>query len=450
MAMRMDTQRIIQFTFHGRSDRHMEELVKGASIALFLKVIAAGLSFLFNIVLARMLGAEDMGRFLLALSVTAVATVLGLAGLGNTLTRFTAAGASAGDWCAVKGAYRKGIFVALLSSIGAAVLMALASPWLARSVFSDPKLAPLLGWMSLAVVPMVLVTLYFQLLKGLKRVRDSIMVVGVLTPLFALLCVFPMISQFGVTGAIWAYCTATMLAAGTGMAIWHHVTPQMRERAGCFEWSTLFSSCVPLFWTACCQMVLLWAPTIILGILKDSQAVGIFGVANRTAMLTSYILIAVDSIAAPKFSALYSQGDLHSLGRLARSSGKMMTLAACPLLLLFLLVPKWILHLFGPQFSQGSLALSILAIGQFINVATGSVGNILIMCGRERLLRNATAFSAIVTLILSFILIPIWGFIGAAIAASLTLIFQNLLLAGFVWARLGISSIPFLTPKAQH
>ena len=43
---------------------------------------------------------------------------------------------------------------------------------------------------------------------------------------------------------------------------------------------------------------------------------------------------------------------------------------------------------FGEGFVKGSLALIILAIGQFINAATGPVNSLLIMTGKQKLNRN--------------------------------------------------------------
>ena len=89
----------------------MQEVVNGASVAFVIKVIGAGLSFGFNVLLARMLGADGAGIYFLALTVTTIATVFGRMGLDNALLRFTAANAAVGDWGAVKGIYRKGMML---------------------------------------------------------------------------------------------------------------------------------------------------------------------------------------------------------------------------------------------------------------------------------------------------------------------------------------------------
>ena len=165
--------------------------------------------------------------------------------------------------------------------------------------------------------------------------------------------------------------------------------------------------------------------------------------ANRTAILISFTLLAVNSIAAPKFAALYKQGDTKALQKTVQQSAKLMTLSTGPILLLFLSIPNLIMEFFGPEFIEGTTALRILAIGQFVNVATGSVGYLLMMTGNERLLRNSLLAATLLYVTLNIILMPSFGLLGAAIATAISLVFQNLISAIFVWRRLGIVTFSF-------
>ena len=151
------------------------------------------------------------------------------------------------------------------------------------------------------------------------------------------------------------------------------------------------------------------------------------------------MLVAVNSISAPKFAALYQQADMNSLGRVARNSVKITLLFAFPLLLLFVMAPGWVLSIFGEKFTQGAAVLIILAVGQFVNVTTGSVGVLLMMSGNERLMRNNLLFSAIVGILLNLWLIPCFGVIGGAVAAAIVLAMQNLIAFMLVRRNLNIT-----------
>jgi O-antigen/teichoic acid export membrane protein len=432
----------MKLRFIDKSDFNMKEILRGASVAFVLKVIGGGLGFMFNVLLARLLGPEGTGIYFLALTVTTIATVFGRLGLDNALLRFTAANAGVGDWSAVKGVYEKGMTLALVASGTAAVVMFAAARLLAERVFSKPELTAPMRWMALAVVPVAFLTLNGEALKGLKRIRDSQLVQGVGVPALSLIGLRWLGQVWGVNGAIWAYTWAAVLTALMGYMMWRMATPQLRNSIGHFETRQLLRSSVPLFWVASMNLLMGCTASFLLGIWGTNAEVGIFGVAYRTAMVTGYILIAVNSIAAPKFASLYKQGDMAALGSVARNSAKLMTLAASPILLLFVLFPGWVMRLFGPQFVEGAAVLIILALGQFVNVATGSVGYLLMMSGHERLMRNNIVCIAILNVVMCLLLIPWAGAIGAAIATAISLSAMNLVSVVLVYSRLSILTLP--------
>jgi O-antigen/teichoic acid export membrane protein len=119
-----------------------------------------------------------------------------------------------------------------------------------------------------------------------------------------------------------------------------------------------------------------------------------------------------------------------------------MTLAAAPLLVLFVAAPVPVMRLFGQQFVEGATVLAILGLGQFINVATGSVSYLLMMTGRERLMRNIVVASAVTHVAVNAVLIPRLGAVGAAIATALSLAIMNLTGVVVVYRQLAILTLP--------
>jgi O-antigen/teichoic acid export membrane protein len=130
---------------------------------------------------------------------------------------------------------------------------------------------------------------------------------------------------------------------------------------------------------------------------------------------------------------------MEALAFIARNSIKLMLFVASPIILLFLVFPGWVMSLFGPEFKEGAHILMILTAGQFINIAVGSVGPLLIMTGNEISVRNSIFFSALCCVMLNAFLIPVYGITGAAIANTFSLIIANLLCLRAVYVKLGIS-----------
>lgn len=423
-------------------DVHMQEVVRGASIVFTLKMIGAGLAFGFNVLLARMLGAEGAGIYFLALTIITIATVFGRMGLDITLMRFNAAGAVVRDWAAVKGSYRKGMVISLVASGGATLVVFTAAPLLANVAFSKPELTEPLRWMTLAIIPFALLTLQSYALQGLKHMLYSQLVQSVGIPAFSLLGLYLLARTWGVEGAVWAYTIAAALTMLLGFWLWRVATPQLRKVSGRFETRRLVRSSMPLLWVASMNLVILWIGNLALGIWGTNADVGVFGVASRTVLLMSFILIAINGIVAPKFGELYAQGNHRALGALTCNAARLGALLAAPILLLFVVAPEWVLGFFGPGFKGGAIVLTILAIGEFINVATGSVGYLLIMSGYEKLVRNNVVVAAILIAALNVILTPQYGIIGAASATAIGLAAMNLISVALVYWKLSIVTLP--------
>ncbi len=439
--------RIIVEKFMLRFDVHMQELLRGASVAFVFKVIAAGLVFGLNVILARLLGAEGSGIFFLAFTIVLVVAAIGRVGMENALVRFVAANIASEQPGKVLGVYRKAMLYSLVMSAILAVLLYLLAPWLSYAIFAKPELSDPLAIMAIAVVPLALLTLHSHALQGLKKIAISIFVLSVSVPLLTGFISLLFIPIYFIDAAVWGYVFATLVTLILGRVYWKRCVGSFDRETAEFDRGVLLESSMPLFGIIIMNIVITWSPMLFLGVWESSENVGIYSAASRAAMLTSFVLVAVNSIAAPKFAALYQSGDMVTLSVVARKSTKIMVLLSAPILLVFLLIPEFILSLFGEQFKQGTYILIILSIGQFINVATGSVGYLLMMSDNERLMRNNLVFTMLLGIVLNFLLIPEYGIIGGAVGAAIVLATQNIVAVVLVWKKLNILTIPLFRIK---
>ena len=210
--------------------------------------------------------------------------------------------------------------------------------------------------------------------------------------------------------------------------------------------NSFFHKSRPFFWQSFFQQSIIWGSTIILGIWVSDSELGNYEIAKRIARLTSFFLIAFTSILAPKLGELYAKNDIESINLVCKKTTLFMTVFSIPAFILLYFFPEFFLSFFGKGFGgKATLVLQIILIGQFVNIAFGPVEFTLNMCGREKIMRNIVAASALVIIISSIILIPLYGVIGGAIAFSLTLIFKNLASAFWLKKELNIITIPFVS-----
>lgn len=422
-------------------DPHMSEVVRGAGAAFGAKGLGVAGLLGLQALLGRTLGAEGTGLFLLALTLAVVASVVGRVGLDNAILRLAAGQAETGDWRGVAGVARHGILTALATSAAACAALYALAPALADHVFGKPELVAPLRGLALAVVPISLLFLLAELLKAVRRIGLSQLLQNA-PPLLAIGLLLPAAGALDAGTAARGYAAAALLALALAGLAWRRATPRLRGVRGSFDLRRLAASAAPLYGAALLALLLEWLPALALGVWGSKAELGLFQVAHRTALLTSFALAAVNHVAAPQFAALHARGDLRAMERTARRSALLMAAAAAPLLALFLLAPSHVMRVFGPDFATGGPLLSILAVGQFVNAAVGSVGFLLIMSGNGAAFRNATAVAATLQIALCATLVPAFGAVGAALASASSVVCLNLVAAALVASRLGIRTLP--------
>lgn len=177
------------------------------------------------------------------------------------------------------------------------------------------------------------------------------------------------------------------------------------------------------------------------GFLVDEREIGILAIALRISLLLSLIQAAVGTATAPKFAVFYSEQQFDHLKKLAQHSTRVLIALGFPMLLLVTVGAEFILTIFGEEFVEGTSCLIVLAIGAFVNIATGNVGGILMMTEYAKLARNIGLVGVVLMPTLIILLTPSVGIIGAALAVAITQSMTNLLMLIAVRKKMGFWTI---------
>jgi O-antigen/teichoic acid export membrane protein len=430
-----------RFTKLNGLDIHQKDVIRRTGQSIFMRLLRTGISFVFNVLLMRLLGAEGAGVYALAYTITRVASIVGRVGMDQAVVRFTAANAALNDWRRVRGVYQHALLLCLILSALAMTAVFASAPLIGR-IFSDSTLVEPLRWMSLSIIPWSFLWLQSFFLQGIERIEDSIFVQSMGVPIVNIPILLLMTGAFGVVGAAMSYAVACALIALLGLRLWKRYTPQLREVEGAFERRELLQTSMPLFWMDLTMVLIGVSDTLLLGYFTTSQAVGVYDAAKRISVLTSAFLVAAAYVATPKFAALHAKGEFDKLASLARNTARLTTLMALPALVVFTLFPEAIMGIYGAEFREGGIILFILAIGQFINAATGATGYLLIMTGHEKTMRNITLGASAFKLALYFLLIPSMGYVGAALATMIGDSARELLAVYYIYRKLSMLTLP--------
>jgi O-antigen/teichoic acid export membrane protein len=410
------------------NDIHLKELLRGSGSAFMLKIAGLLLSYLFTLLITRIYGADTMGLFALSITILTILAMLGRLGFDTALVRFVAEYASQDRMDLVREVYVTALRIVIPFCLLLSILLFLSSPVIAENIFHKNHLSPYLRIISLAIIPMAMIFLNSESLRGLRKIKEHAFLHDVSILLFAtVMLVLSFLIVLDSHVPLIVYIISITGVAGLSVVWWFkRANISSLANGNNLQSKNLLTVSLPMLLTSSLFLVMWWTDTIMLGIFRTEGEVGIYSVALKIATLASITLFSINTIAAPKFAEFYGRGDMNSLEKIIKQSSKLIFWSSLFIILCIFLFPSFILGLFGAPFKAGIYALLFLSFGQFINAASGSVGWILQMTGRQKACQNITLCAAAMNLVLNALLIPKYGINGAAVATMVCTIFWNL------------------------
>lgn len=428
------------------SDGHTRDITKWASISFALKIGATALQFIFVMLLSRALGADGMGKYSLCLSIIMIASIFGNIGIDKALLRFVPVLSANEEWTKVKKVFNLGSIVAILASLVISTILWFASDWLFTDILGRESLGEYLRWFILAIIPLAFIANLTEAFKGLKMITTSLLLRSFI-PIIGIVGIYLLVPHFGLKGIIWTYDIAVFIIAIGGLLMWYFGSEKLKRPTPVthtepFGYKPLFNTSFPLYGLAIFQQVIVSAPIVLLGIWVEDNQTGQFFNAQKVSIMTSLFLIAFNTILASKVGQFFAKNKLDVLEITVQKATLLVSVLAAPLFLFLFFFSDFTMSIFGEDFRGGGILLQILLIGKFVSVVLGPVGLILIVGGRERIMRNTVVISALLIIIINVILLPRIGVMGAAIASSVAVTAQNLLAAFYVHKEFKIITIP--------
>lgn len=411
-------------------------LARGALYAFLLYTSSAGLGYLLQTALARLMSVEDYGAFTYVNTWSEVLAIPAGLGLATSALRFLpqykAEGADSALRGFVKFASRLTLWMGLIGGVG---MYAGAVAWLGQ-----PSTLWMLGAMLLPVH--ALVALFMQMSRANGRV---VLAFGPAMVLRHVLMFLAMGVLLGMGGRFSAASTmgillGVMLLVLTVLAIsffWDMRAWNASGGSVAFPREWMWVS-IPLLFANLSHIIASRSDLLMLGAYRGEAEVALYNAAYKTATLASFVLLAFNMVMAPRIATLYAERNIEALQRLvSRTTGVMF---ACSVVICagLLLLGKPILSVFGPQYVAGYGVLVVMLIGQLFGSAFGTVTNLLNLTGHQNFCLLVLALGAGSNVALNLWAIPHYGLIGAAGAAALTSAAVSVALYVLVRRRLGV------------
>ena len=219
------------------------------------------------------------------------------------------------------------------------------------------------------------------------------------------------------------------------------------------NYSAILSVAFPMLFTYLGFFINNFADAFMLPFYTTADMVGIYKTCANVASIAAMGLVAMNTTIQPKISQLYYQGKHEEVMKLCVKFARLIFLLNIPIFGLIIFGSKYmILFAYGEAFVPGAVALSIVSIGQIFNVGCGPVAQLLNVTGYHKQFRNISLLGAFINLILIFILIPIWGITGAAIANAISMAVWNIVGTLYIKKKFGyyIAYLPFVNLNKNY
>lgn len=404
-----------------RVERSLKTVMKGAGIVFVGVFVSKALTYLYRILMARMLGPEEYGLFSIAFSVFMMAMFFGKAGVPQGLNRFVAKYIGKEDDARIRGTIRAAFQITLPASIITAASLFLLAPFLGAQVFNEPGVTPLIRIFAVAIPLRTFlknVTVVFEAFKrmdyfsAVEHVFQSILLVVLTAGLIY--------AGYGVIGAAAAYALSIMMAAALGFYLLQTRVFSVVGETELVRRELVWFS-LPLFASGMIGTIAGDIDNFMLGYFANTSAadVGIYNAAMPTGRLIQALGIPFSTILFPVITEHLARDESEDALAVASAALRWTVAMVFPATLLLIFFSAPILRfLFGEAYVGGYIVLAIIATSAFINVVLTPINKFLPARDKTTWMMANSIAATLLNILLNIVLIPQYGILGAGIATT--------------------------------
>jgi O-antigen/teichoic acid export membrane protein len=402
-------------------------------------VVAILATFATQVLITRVQGPAAFGIVTLATQGALVLGFFSRVGMDMASVRRVAIDLGQGERARVRAIVSRASVLAAVASLAvAALVFAFAEP-LALAFAPDRAGAATDAFRAgaLAIPFAALVQIYLGGTRGLKIMRHTLYVFWMGQPLgWMALILLGWLAARSVGVTTLAYAVSWMLATAAAAFLWYRETRGFgNEPPLPGEVRDLVRYGAPRAPAALFSQLLFWTDLFVLARYAGSAETGVYAAAARAAQVILLFIISVSLMFTPFVADLHARGEREKLDRLFKQLTRWTMAVTLPIFIVLAITPGSALRLFGSDFGAGQTALLILLLGQLVNVATGTVGFVLIMVGRTGW--DLVVYAASVAFDIGAAILLIGGLglgmEGAAVAGALTMGLSKVARLWLVW-----------------
>lgn len=424
-------------------DKALKILVKSSGISFFGMALSQIILYLLRLVLARALTPSEYGLLFLGFSIINILMAFETFCLEGGIVRYVPYYAAKKDFGKVKGAIVSSIKISFPVSLFLFVVIFFFSDQISLLVFHEPSLSGVLKIFSFALPFFVVYKIFSAALLGFKGVKYDVISWQIGRSLAILLSLLLFLALgFGLAGATMSYVLGFVVSGLLALVFLEKkvfrvlkggLKPVSMQRQ-------LLSFSLPLL-----IFSLLWnfmerMDTIMIGALKTTSDVGMYQTALPTSQFLYVIPGALGTLFLPVVSEMLSKKKTEDIGAVYKTVAKWAFYINLPVCLVLVMYPNAVINmLFGSEYIEAGNALRLLSLAALIYSMSMLSATIINLFEKTKYhILNAGA-ATLVGVLLNYLLIPVYGIVGSAIAMLVTfalytslLITETYLISGYL------------------
>jgi O-antigen/teichoic acid export membrane protein len=407
---------------HPSHQTALDSLGRGTAILIVGTLALLLLSFVGRVELARHLSLPAFGDFNLGLSLAGLLSLLALLGLHQAIARTIA---ERKDDAMRRRVIRWAAAVTTIAAALTSVSIFFLAPSIAAAFnqSGSSTLTVVFQMFSVTIGLMLLSTFLGSIFQGFEdAVPYAVLNQGVQPGAFLVFILVLLYFNLDLTTALIAWVASNVVTFGVMLVYTFQRLPLHLPKGPVAPAlpNGLWTLSLSLWGVTTLIYITGYVDTLILGIFRPEAQVGVYSAVMTLGRLILVGASAVTFIFLPVSARLFGQGNLESIRSTYVTAGRWVLIFTAPLFLVFGLLPNDSLTaIFGPSYTSGAEALTIVVLCALVSVAFGPVNATMAGLAMTRPLLYATAVSAGLNVVLSLTLIPTYGLVGAALAWSL-------------------------------
>jgi O-antigen/teichoic acid export membrane protein len=401
------------------------EKIKWELVGRFLSLVSTGL---LSVLLARFLSPKNYGLLFLAISLFTLFKLIGDLGIDKSTGRFLSEyqEKDPSQLCPI---LRRSLFLNLLSILTMSLLVVLSADIIANAI-GEPSLESLIIFAPLFLVFSSFSSLAYISLQGLELIKKTSIINAVRNTTNLFFSFILVILGFGVTGALFGYIIAFLLATGLGFLFLHSELRNIATDNPGKDGLTLriFKYSIPLTVTKTANAIDKRVDSILLGYYLDASAVGYYTIATQIQQFIKMPATAVGFTVSPNFGAKVAGGEIQSARTLYEKAFKSVIHLYIPASAgLFVVARPLVRLVFGDGYNSAVPIVQVFSFLLVFSAVNDITADGLDYIGSASLRAKAKTVMALSNLVLNIYLIPQFGVLGAAWATLTTFSVYTLL-----------------------